>query len=333
MAKFLNTEINHSLRKGLRFFFFLFIGLIILWWLYKDQDPEELITILKKDVAYGWIALSLVMGLLSHISRTIRWQMLIEPAEKKTGLFNTFLAVMVGYLANLAIPRMGEISRCAVLSRYEKVSFSRLVGTVVTERILDMVMLLTSLLLMILFQYNLFMDVIHNKLDLAAVNKMLTSPWAGVVVLLIISLPVVFRKHLVNSRIFYKFKGLWNKFKEGVFSYRQVKNKPVFFLHTFLIFLLYFLMIYVCFFGFSFTKDLGPAVGLAVFVMGSFGMVAPVQGGIGPWHFLVITTLLFFGIKEPQAAAFALLVHGAMNIMIVVTGLFSLLALPIVNKE
>ena len=324
---------NGAVRKGLRFFFFLFIGIIILWWLYKDQDPEELLAILKKDVAYGWIALSLVMGLFSHLSRTIRWQMLIEPVEKKPGLVNTFLAVMIGYLANLAIPRMGEISRCAVLSRYEKFSFPRLVGTVVTERILDMVMLLISLLLMVFLQYNLFMDVIQNKLNLEAVNKMLTSPWAALIALLIISLPFVFRKHLINSRILTKIKGLWNKFKEGVSSYRRVKNKPMFILHTFLIFLLYFLMVYVCFFGFPFTKDLGPAVGLAVFVMGSFGMVAPVQGGIGPWHFLVITTLLFFGVQNPQAAAFALLVHGSMNALIVVTGLFSLLALPVVNKE
>ena len=324
---------NGAFKKGLRFSLFLFLGIVILWWLYKDHDPEELLSILKKEVGYGWIVLSLVMGLFSHISRTMRWQMLIEPVEKKPGLFNTFLAVMIGDLANLAIPRMGEISRCAVLSRYEEVSFSRLVGTVVTERILDMVMLLISLLLMIFIQYNLFMDVIQNKLALDSVNEMLTSPWAGLIALLIISLPLVFRKHLINSRIFFKIKGLWNKFKEGVFSYRQVKNKPVFFLHTFLIFFLYFLMIYVCFFGFPFTKDLGPGVGLAVFVMGSIGMVAPVQGGIGPWHFLVITTLLFFGVSDPQAAAFALLVHGSLNAMIVLTGLFSLLALPIVNKK
>ncbi|MFW6267784.1 MAG: lysylphosphatidylglycerol synthase transmembrane domain-containing protein [Marinilabiliaceae bacterium] len=325
---------NGAVRKGLRFFFFLFIGIIILWWLYRDQDPEELLAILKKDVAYGWIALSLLLGILSHLSRTIRWQMLIEPVEeKKPGLLNTFLAVMIGYLANLAIPRMGEISRCAVLSRYEKVSFPRLVGTVVTERILDMVMLLISLSIVVLLQYNLFMDVIQNKLNLDTVNEMLSSPWLALIALLIISLPFVFRKHLINSRILTKIKGLWNKFKEGFFSYRRVKNKPLFFLHTILIFVLYFLMVYVCFFGFPFTKDLGPTVGLAVFVMGSFGMVAPVQGGIGPWHFLVITTLLFFGVKSPQAAAFALLVHGSMNALIVITGLLSLLALPVVNKE
>jgi len=324
---------NKASKNGLRFFFFLFIGIILLWWLYKDQNPEELINILKKDVAYEWIILSLIIGLFSHLSRTLRWQMLIEPIEKKTRVSNTFMAVMIGYLANLAIPRIGEISRCMVLSRYEKISFPRLVGTVVTERILDMVMLLISLLLMIILQYNMFLDVINNNIDLTGINQMIRSPWAILVALLILGVPFIFKKQLTNNRLFFKIKGLWAKFKEGIFSYRQVKNKPVFFLHTFLIFFLYFLMMYVCFFGFPFTRELGPEAGLSVFVLGSFGMVAPVQGGIGSWHFLVITGLMFYGISNPQAAAFALLVHGAINIMIIVTGLLSLITLPLLNKK
>ncbi|WP_462319367.1 lysylphosphatidylglycerol synthase transmembrane domain-containing protein [Marinilabilia sp.] len=324
---------NKSISKGLRVFFFLSLGIIILWWLYKDQDPEKLTEILKKDVGYGWIFLSLIMGLLSHISRTIRWQMLIEPVEKRPRTFNTFLAVMIGYLANLAIPRMGEISRCAVLSRYEEVSFSRLVGTVVTERVLDLIMLLISLALMIVLQYNAFVEVVNNKMDLTRLGDFFTSKWFLIVLAISAVFIYIFRKSISNFKLFVKLKGLWHKFKEGLFSYKNVKNKPMFFIHTFLIFLLYYLMIYVCFFGFPFTKDLGLGAGLAVFVLGSFGMVAPVQGGIGPWHFMVISTLLFFGVQAPQAAAFALLVHGSLNGMIVITGLLSLVALPIVNKK
>ncbi|MDK2842565.1 MAG: glycosyltransferase 2 family protein [Anaerophaga sp.] len=273
------------------------------------------------------------MGLLSHISRTIRWQMLIEPVEKRPGLLNTFLAVMIGYLANLAIPRMGEISRCAVLSRYEKSSFSRLVGTVVTERVLDMIMLLLSLVLVVILQYGVFVDVVKNKIKLTRISDFLSSWEFYISVVLLAALIVLFRKKIVGGKIFLKLKELWAKFKEGLFSYRNVKNKPMFFIHTILIFVLYFLMIYVCFFGFPFTRHLGPGAGLAVFVLGSFGMVAPVQGGIGPWHFLVISTLLFFGVEGTQAAAFALLVHGSLNGMIVVTGLLSLIAIPLVNKS
>jgi hypothetical protein len=323
---------NKSIQKSLRIILFLSVGIVILWWLYKDLNPDELLKIMKNEVGYGWIVLSLMLGLLSHISRTIRWQMLIEPVDKRPGIVNTFLAVMIGYLANLAIPRMGEISRCGVLSKYEKLSFSRLVGTVVTERVLDLIMLLLALGLMISLQYNFFADFVNNKMDLSGLTKFFSSWWFGLLVLFAAGAIIVFRQNILNSQMYFKLKGLWLKFKEGLFSYRNVKNKPLFFFHTFLIFVLYFLMIYVCFFGFPFTRELGPGAGLAVFVLGSFGMVAPVQGGIGPYHFMVISTLLFFGVQAPQAAAFALLVHGSLNGMILITGLLSLVAIPLVNK-
>jgi len=317
----------------LRILLFLSIGIVILWWLYRDMNPDELLRIIKNDVGYGWIILSLILGLLSHISRTIRWQMLIEPVDKRPGVVNTFLAVMIGYLANLAIPRMGEISRCGVLSKYEQVSFSRLVGTVVTERVLDLIMLLLALALMIAVQYNVFVDFVNNKMDISGIVNFFSSWWFGLIVLFAAGAIIVFRQNILNSQMYFKLKGLWLKFKEGLFSYRNVKNKPLFFIHTLLIFVLYFLMIYVCFFGFPFTRELGPGAGLAVFVLGSFGMVAPVQGGIGPYHFMVISTLLFFGVGAPQAAAFALLVHGSLNGMIIITGLLSLVAIPLVNKS
>ncbi len=324
---------NQKFAQGVRFLFFLSLGGVILWWLYKDQDPKELMEILKKDVGYGWIILSLAFGLLSHISRTLRWQMMIEPLSKRPGTVNTFLAVMIGYLANLAIPRMGEISRCAILSRYENISFSQLVGTVVAERLLDVVMLLSSLVLMILLQYRVFSEFVQNKIDLGSLFSFFSSPYFYVGLAGMVGLILILKGKIIRSRFFFRIKGLWEKFKEGLLSFKDVKNKPLFFFHTLFIFFLYFLMIYVCFFGFPFTSHLGPAAGLAVFVMGSLGMVAPVQGGIGPWHFMAITTLMFYGVSEPQAAAFALLVHGSLNGMIVITGLLSLIAIPQVNKK
>ncbi|MFW6370612.1 MAG: lysylphosphatidylglycerol synthase transmembrane domain-containing protein, partial [Bacteroidota bacterium] len=222
--------------------------------------------------------------------------------------------------------------RCAVLSKYEKLSFSRLVGTVVTERILDLIMLLLALGLLVIVQYNVFSNFVNNDMDLSGVTGFFSSWWFGLILVFTAGAIIVFRQNIQNSRMFFKLKGLWQKFREGLFSYKNIKNKPLFFFHTLLIFVLYFLMIYICFFGFPFTRDLGAGAGLAVFVLGSFGMVAPVQGGIGPWHFMVISTLLFFGVKAPQAAAFALLVHGSLNGMIIVTGLLSLIAIPLFNK-
>jgi len=117
--------------KVLKFLAFFAVGAFIFWLVYKDQDIERIKSVLKNDVNYLWIGVSLVVGLLSHISRTLRWGLMIEPIGHKPRFVNTFMAVMVGYLMNMALPRMGEISRCGVLSRYEKISFTRLVGTVV----------------------------------------------------------------------------------------------------------------------------------------------------------------------------------------------------------
>ena len=139
--------------KILKFLLFFTIGAFIFWLIYKDQDIERIKSVLKNDVRYGWVIFSLFIGLLSHISRTIRWGLMIEPIGHKPRFMNTFLAVMVGYLMNMAFPRMGEISRCGVLSRYEKISFTKLIGTVVAERLVDMISLLVLLAMVILSQF------------------------------------------------------------------------------------------------------------------------------------------------------------------------------------
>jgi glycosyltransferase 2 family protein len=323
---------NHL--KFIQFIVFLLAGAGILWWLYRDQDPQQLFQSLKEDVNYYWIIASLFVGFLSHISRTIRWQMMIMPLEGRRPRFiNTFLAVMIGYLANLAIPRMGEVSRCAVLSKHENISFTRLIGTVVAERALDIVTLLISLLLVFIFQFELITSLFANVADFSGFTELFWTP-APYIILFLLSVSFwLFRRKIRASRFFYKMQGLWQKFKEGFLSFRLVENKPLFVFHTVMIFLLYFLMMYVSFFAFSYTTHLPPVAGLTLFVFGTLGMVAPVQGGIGPWHFMVITGLTAYGIGSIEAGIFALVVHGALNIMIVVFGLLSMLALPFVNKN
>lgn len=308
-------------------------GLGILWWLYRDQDWDRLLLAIKKDVHYGWILLSLLIGFLSHISRTIRWQMLIAPMGKRPGFLNTFLAVMIGYLANLAIPRMGEISRCAVLSRHENISFTGLVGTVVAERFLDVISLLLSLIMVVIFQYDMIASFIANTMDMSGFKNALSTPTPYFILFFVISSLWLFRRKLKTSRVFYKVQGLWSKFKEGFLSFRKVKKIGWFIFHSVLIFLFYFLMMYVCFFAFPYTNHLAPLAGLSVFVFGTLGMLAPVQGGIGPWHFMVITALKAYGVSLDEAGIFALVVHGALNAMIVVAGFFSILAVPLLNKK
>ncbi len=304
-----------------------------MWYVYRNFDMHEIKNTLKNGVNYWWILLSLFAGLVSHFSRTIRWQMLIEPIEKKTTVTNTFFAVMVGYFANLLIPRMGEISRCGVLSRYEKISVTRLIGTVVVERLIDVIMLLICLLLVLFLQFNIVSDFLSNNTDITSITNIFTSVWTYAFIASLILLLRIFKKRFARTSPYMKLKGLWSKFSEGFLAIKNIKNKGLFIFHTIFIFVMYFFMIYLCFFGFKFTENLSPMAGFAAFVLGSLGMVAPVQGGMGPWHFMVIGTLQMYGVSKNEGAAFALVVWSALNLMIVITGIISLILLPIINRK
>lgn len=300
---------------------------------YRNYDMQEIGAVIKRGIGYEWILLSLLIGLLSHFSRTIRWQMLIEPAEKKTRITNTFLAVMVGYFGNLIMPRMGEISRCGVVSQYEGVSVSRLIGTVVAERLIDLVTLIFFFVLIIYLQFDVVSESMSSSVDVGKINGVFHSYWTYVFLLIFVVVFIYARRLIIKSSLYFKLIELWCKFKEGFGAIKNIKNKPVFLIHTLFIWAMYFLMIYVCFFAFDFTTDLKPLTGLVVFVLGSVGMVVPVQGGMGAWHYLVIMSLSMYGVEKSEGAAFALIVWSSLNAMIVIVGVISVIILPIINKK
>jgi len=301
---------------------------------YKDQDINRIKSILSNEVNYVWIVISMLLGLLSHVSRSLRWNLMIEPLGRKPRLINTFLAVMVGYLMNLALPRMGEISRCGVLSRYEKISFTKLVGTVVLERLIDVIMLLILLLIVVLTQFGKVLEFLRNNPEVSEkIQQVIFSPIliGGMVFVLLI---VWFMRHKIReSGLLKKVKDIIQQFIEGFQSIRTMKHKGSFIFHSIFIWLMYYLMFYCVFFSFGFTSNIGPLAALAVFVLGSFGMVAPVQGGIGAWHFMVIEGLALYGVERGDGKIFALLSHGATTAVLIILGLIGLLALPFVNER
>jgi hypothetical protein len=301
---------------------------------YKDQDMTRIKGILTNDVNYFWIVVSLVLALLSHISRTIRWNLLIEPLGRKPKLVNTFLAVMVGYLMNLALPRMGEISRCGVLARYEKISFTKLVGTVVLERLVDVIMLLLMLIIVVLTQFGQVLEFLKNNPEVnEKLQKIIYSPIVFVGLGLFVVIIWLARHKIRASSLMKKIQGFIAQFVEGFRSIGKMKKKKAFIFHSVFIWLLYYLMLYVVFFAFKFTSDLMPLAGLTVFVLGGFGMIAPVQGGIGAWHFMVIEGLALYGVDKADGKVFALLSHGTTTAMLIVLGLIGLIALPFLNER
>ncbi|MDP2337730.1 MAG: lysylphosphatidylglycerol synthase transmembrane domain-containing protein [Bacteroidota bacterium] len=310
------------------------LGIFIFWMVYKDQDLKHIKSILTNDVNYFWIVVSLLLGLLSHVSRTIRWNLMIEALGRKPRMLNTFLAVMVGYLMNLALPRMGEISRCGVLSRYEKISFSKLVGTVVLERLIDVIMLLLLLLLTVITQFGQVLEFLHNNPEVNnKLQKVIYSPVLIGSIFLFLLILLLSRHKIRQSSLVKKVMGFVGQFVEGFRSIRKMNKKGAFIFHSVFIWVLYYLMLYCVFFSFGFTSHLPALAGLTVFVLGSFGMVAPVQGGIGAWHFMVIEGLALYGVDRADGKVFALLAHGSTTIMLIVLGLISLLLLPFVNER
>lgn len=320
--------------KILKFLSFFLIGILIFWMVYKDQDINRIKSILSNEVNYFWIALSLFLGLLSHVSRTIRWNLMIEPLGHKPRMLNTFLAVMIGYLMNLALPRMGEISRCGVLARYEKIPFTKLVGTVVLERLIDVLVLLLLLAIVILTQFGQVVEFLNNNPEVSdKLRKVIYSPVLIGGLIFFLAIIWLSRHKIRASSPVRKIMGFVGQFIEGFRSIRNIKKKGAFLFHSLFIWLMYYVMLYCVFFAFGFTSHLLPLAGLTIFVLGSFGMVAPVQGGIGAWHFMVIEGLALYGVDRADGKVFALLAHGSTTIMLIVFGLASLLVLPFVNEH
>ncbi len=320
--------------KTIKFTLFLVVGGFIFWLIYKDQDIDRIKSVLKNEVNYFWVVISLAIGLLSHISRTIRWRLMIEPVSHKPRLIYTFLAVMVGYLMNLAFPRMGEITRCGVMARYEKVSFSKLLGTVVAERAVDMVSLLVLLAIVIFSQFGQMLQFLDKNPEIETkVVAFATSPFLIIFLLALILAGFLFRKTLKHTLFYKKINGILINLKEGFISIRSIKSKGWFIFHSVAIWVLYYLMLYSVFFAFEFTSNLGPIAALTTFVLASFGMVAPVQGGIGAWHFMAIEGLLLYGAAYENAVIFAFVAHATMTLMIIILGIISLLVLPFINQR
>ena len=328
----------HPLVKNtIKFFLFLAVSAFLFWLVYRDQNWDELLTVLKEDVNYFWIGVACVMGIASHVSRALRWQLLTASMGYRISFGNSFMGVMIGYFANMAIPRMGEFTRCGVVSKYENVPFSKLLGTVVTERVFDMIMLLLLTLVVVVSQFKqvgIFLD--NNEEIKQKLYTMFHSPWTYVV-LGVLSVGVAdffwfVRKGTFFTRLHHFLSGM----KEGLLTVKDVKHKWLFIGHTIFIWLMYFLMLYVCFFCFQFTSHLGPMVGLTVFVLSSYGMVAPVQGGVGAWHFMVIAALMIYLPHTPNiesmAKTFALLTHGTMTLLYIVVGVICVILLPLYNN-
>lgn len=327
------TELKSIAGKGLQMAFPLLLGAAILAWTYHGFDFRSVWSVLGSGTDYGWLLFSLVFGVFGHLFRGWRWMQTLAPLGEHPRPSNCVYAVFVSYAANLVIPRVGEVSRCGILAKYDGVSFSKSLGTVVTERLIDTLCVLLITGFTLLIQSRVFAAFFQKTGTNASFLTGLFTSTNFYITLLCIAALLILAFFLVrNLTVFARVRGIINNVWTGCRSLRDVKNLPLFILYTAAIWICYFLQFYVSLFCFDFSSDLGIVPALVMFVVGSIAVAVPTPNGAGPWHFAVITMMMMYGAGKEEAGIFALLVHGIQTLLLVLLGIYGLVALPLTNK-
>lgn len=312
----------------------LVLGGFILIWVYRDFNFSKLGDVLSHEMNYWWMLFSLVFGVFSHIFRGWRWKQTLAPLGAYPKTSDCVNAIFISYAANLVIPRVGEISRCGVLAKYDDVSFAKSLGTVVTERLIDTLCVAMITGVTLLLQMRIFKIFLKETgTDWESITHLFTTAHFYIIILCVAGVLVLLYLLIRTLSLFEKMKGVVHNVWEGILSLKRVKNIPLFILYTVLIWLCYFLQFYVAFFCFGFTDDLGVLAGLVMFVVGSIAVVVPTPNGAGPWHFAVISMMMLYGVSKEDAGIFALIVHGIQTFLIILLGIYGLAALPFTNKK
>ena len=306
----------------------LAIGVFFIYLSYQNTTPEDRTNIFKyiKNADYRFVLLSAFFGVLSHISRAVRWQFLLAPLGYRPKTINSVLAVLIGYFSNLGIPRSGELLRATAMDRYENIPFQKGFGTVIAERVVDLVLLVGCIVLALALQYDLIVD--YLKIE----NMNFLQMGVGFV-LVVIGL-ILFRKyfllstHPIIEKIKQFFQGIW----EGMLSIKLMKNKGLFIAHTFFIWLMYVLMFWVIKFSIPETVNLGMNAMIPAFVVGGLSISAT-NGGVGIYPYSVSLVLIAFGISKESSLAFGWIMWTCQTLMIVTFGAMAFFALPLINRK
>ena len=316
----------------------LLLGGAILYWMYRDFDFKQIEHVILHEMNWTWMLLSFPFGILAQMFRGWRWRQTLDPIGEHARSSTSLNAVFFSYAASLVIPRIGEFARCAILKRYDSVSFPKALGTVVTERAIDSLVVLCITGLTLLLQMNVFSTFfsktgtsVEYMLEKFTATGYVVTAVCGIAVLLL--LHVLLKKLSIYNKVKATLGGIW----QGVMSLRNVKNIPLFVFYTLGKWLSYFLHYYLTFFCFDFTAGLGMSCALVTFIVGSIAVIVPTPNGAGPWHFAIKTMLILYGIADQQALYFVLIVHSVQTMLVILLGIYSSVALaftkPRIKKQ
>jgi len=309
------------------------LGGTILYWMYRGEDLSAMWRVLTEEMDWSWMLLSFPFGILAQMFRAWRWQQTLEPLGEAPRASTCINAVFLSYAVSLVVPRIGEFTRCGVLKRYEGISFSKALGTVVTERAVDtlIVMLYSGLILLVeLSVFGTFFQATGTSMD-SILSRFSPTGWLVTAVCACAAL-LLLHLLLKNLSIYNKVKmtlaGIW----EGVLSLKRVKNLPLYICLSVGIWVMYLLHFYLTFFCFSFTSSLGISCALVAFVVANFAVIVPTPNGAGPWHFAIKTMLILYGVADEQALWFVLIVHTVQTMLVIALGIYAALALSFTRK-
>lgn len=311
----------------------LILGGAILYWMYRGLDFKQVEDVLLHKMSWTWMLLSFPFGISAQVFRGWRWKQSLEPLGEKARSSISVYSIFLSYALSLVIPRAGEFARCGVLKKWDDVSFPKALGTVVTERAIDSLLVLLITALVFVMQIPVFLNF-FEKTGTSMDSLLCQFTATGYIVTAICGIAVLILAHYLLKRlaIYNKVKatlgGLW----QGIISLKGVRNVPLYIALTLGIWLSYFFHYYLTFQCFEATSHLNLMCGLVTFIVGSIAVIVPTPNGAGPWHFVVKTMLILYGIQANDALFFVLIVHSVQTLLVVLLGIYAWIALAFTGK-
>ena len=296
--------------------------------MYRDFDFKSIKNVLLNEMDWTWMLLSFPFGILAQMFRGWRWRQTLDPVGEHPRTSVALHSIFLSYAASLVIPRIGEFTRCGVLKRYDGISFSKALGTVVTERAIDTLLMGIITALLLVLQMGVF-STFFTRTGTSMETLLGRFSSTGYIVTAVCGVAALLLLHLLLKRlaVYNKMKATMGGIWQGVMSLKSVKNIPLFTFYTLGIWLCYFLHYYLTFFCFDFTADLGIDCALVTFVVGSIAVIVPTPNGAGPWHFAVKTMLILYGVSDINALYFVLIVHSVQTMLVIALGIYAWCAL------
>jgi uncharacterized protein (TIRG00374 family) len=313
--------LNKNIKTGIQTIVFLTIGIVLFYYAIGDASIGEEI----QKANWFWIGVSLVCGVLSHLARALRWNLLLEPMGYKVSSWASFHAVILGYLVNLVLPRVGEITRPAVLSKIEGIPFNKLVGTVVVERVVDLLITLLIAISIFFIQFSIIQEFVTDLFANSGQNQFIWYVIAGILLLLSTYLVYRNRKWFYQLPIINKFQSFIEGLLDGMKTVFSLNRKGLFIFYSLFIWLMYFFMPFFIFYALEGTSHLGVSAGLTVLLFGTAAMIIPIPGGVGTFEYLVPAALALYGITNNIATSYAIITHAIQFLVIIGVGAFSII--------